>query len=212
MRDSTSRPDSLTLFFALLLALLAAYFLLRHALPRLEMTESNYGEYYWPRRFWLLAHTVGGLLATMLGALQFSRSLRARYPGLHRTTGKVYLVAVLAAALCAYVLAVTSQISRSYEWGLIVGASLWLATGALAYSAIRRRQVARHRAWMVRNYTVTFFFIVFFAAYDIAQFAGWTDVAAYAGPLVLGCLVAPLAIVEIVLRARGLDARQLQRE
>ena len=55
---------------------------------------------------------------------------------------------------------------------------------------------------MVRNYTITFFFIVFFAAYDIAQYAGYTDVVAYAGPLVLGSLLVPLALVELVLRAR----------
>jgi uncharacterized membrane protein len=181
---------------------LAAYFLLQHALPRLHMTEAAYGDYYWSRRFWLLAHTVGGLLAILLGPLQFNRTLRLQRPQLHRFTGKVYLLAVATAATCAFVLAATSQISVSYEWGLIFGASLWLATGGFAYAAIRRRDVTRHRAWMVRNYTITFFFIVFFAAYDIAQFAGYTDIVAYAGPLVLGSLLVPLACVEVVLRAR----------
>jgi uncharacterized membrane protein len=181
---------------------LAAYFLLQHALPRLQMTEAAYGDYYWSRRFWLLAHTVGGLLAILLGPLQFNRRLRMQRPQLHRFTGKVYLLAVATAATCAFVLAATSQISVLYEWGLIFGASLWLATGGLAYAAIRRRDVTRHRAWMVRNYTITFFFIVFFAAYDIAQFAGYTDIVAYAGPLVLGSLLVPLACVEAVLRAR----------
>jgi uncharacterized membrane protein len=206
MNDAVSKSDPLVRALAWLLVPLGAYFLLRHALPRLDMTEASYGEYYWPRRFWLLAHTVAGLLATVLGPLQFSRALRARRPGVHRMTGQVYLVAVLTAALCAYVLAATSQISASYEWGLILGASLWLATGWLAYSAIKARQVPRHRAWMVRNYTVTFFFIVFFVAYDLAQWAGWQDVTAYAGPLVLGCLLLPLAVVEVALRARGIAA------
>lgn len=202
MQDVTGRTDPVLRALALVLAPLAAYFLLQHALPRLQMTEAAYGDYYWSRRFWLLAHTVGGLLATVLGPLQFSRTLRARRPRLHRFTGKVYLLAVAVAATCAFVLAATSQISATYEWGLILGASLWLVTGGLAYASIRRREVARHRAWMVRNYTITFFFIVFFAAYDIAQFAGSTDIVAYAGPLVLGSLLLPLACVEYVLRTR----------
>lgn len=202
MQEVNGRTDPLLRALILLLVPLAAYFLLQHALPRLQMTEAAYGEYYWSRRFWLLAHTVAGLLATLLGPLQFSRALRTRHPRLHRFTGKVYLLSVATAATCAFVLAATSQISLSYEWGLILGASLWLVTGGLAYAAIRRREVARHRAWMVRNYTITFFFIVFFAAYDLAQFAGWTDIVAYAGPLVLGSLLVPLACVEFVLRTR----------
>jgi len=34
---------------------------------------------------------------------------------------------------------------------------------------------------MVRNYTVTFFFITFFVAYDVAQLAGWSDFTVLAG-------------------------------
>ena len=35
-------------------------------------------------------------------------------------------------------------------------AVLWLATGWLAYRAIRRRDVASHRAWMMRNFALTY--------------------------------------------------------
>jgi uncharacterized membrane protein len=173
------------------------------------MTEAAYTEYYWSRRFWLLTHTVAGLLATLLGPLQFIRGLRTRHPALHRLTGKVYLTAVLVAAICALVLAATVTIGESYPWtsrsyqvGLVLGAGLWLLTAAIAYAAIRRREVALHRAWMLRNYTVTFFFIAFFAAFDLALYAGWEGVVAFTGPLVFGCLMLPLAIVELALRSR----------
>jgi uncharacterized membrane protein len=186
-----------------LLVAVAAYFLWKHAFPRLLMTEAAYGDYYWPRRFWLFAHTLAGLVATLIGPLQFIRRLRERRPALHRATGKVYLIAVLVAASCALVLAVTSQISTSYEWGLVLGASLWIATGTLAYAAARQGRFSQHRAWMVRNYTVTFFFITFFVAYDIAQAAGATDVTVLAGPLVIACLILPLLVVETLLRRKG---------
>lgn len=200
MNRSTKTRDPRLVALTVVLVPITVYFLAMHALPRLEMTEAAYGEYYWPRRFWLFAHTLAGLLATILGPLQFVRSLRETRPALHRLTGKVYLAAVLVAATCAFVLAGTSQISTSYKWGLILGASLWLLTGALAYSAVRRRRFAQHRAWMVRNYTVTFFFITFFVAFDLAQLAGWSDVTVLAGPLVFGCLLIPLLLVEAVLR------------
>jgi hypothetical protein len=53
---------------------------------------------------------------------------------------------------------------------------------------------------MVRNYTVTFFFITFFVAFDVAQLAGWSDITVLAGPLVFACLLVPLLVVEAALR------------
>lgn len=205
MTQVTSKTrDPWTTALAVVLVPLGAYFLARHAVPRLHMTADGYGEYYWSRRYWLLVHASLGIVATVSGALQFSARLRARHLRLHRVVGRTYLIAVALSALSAYVLAFTSQISASYQWGLVLGASAWLVTGAMAFAAIRARRVREHRAWMVRCYTVTFFFITFFAAYDLAQSAGWTDLATLAGPLVFGCLLVPLVAVEIVLRARGL--------
>jgi hypothetical protein len=40
--------------------------------------------------------------------------------------------------------------------GLTAAAALWLLTGGLAYRAARRRDFAAHRAWMMRNYALTF--------------------------------------------------------
>ena len=203
MQDSMRWGRAPKIVATSLLVVVAVYFLSKHAFPRLMMTEAAYGEYYWPRRFWLFAHTTAGLVATLLGPLQFIRRLRETRPALHRATGKVYLVAVLVAASCALVLAVTSQISALYEWGLVLGASLWLTTGAMAYAAARQGRFSQHRAWMVRNYTVTFFFITFFVAFDIAQAAGATDITLVAGPLVVACLVFPLLLVETVLRRKA---------
>jgi uncharacterized membrane protein len=211
MSDIKTRPSYVAVGLTLLIAPIAAYFLIQHALPRLHMTEAAYTEYYWPRRLWLLTHTVAGLLATLLGPLQFIQPLRVRYPAMHRFTGKVYLTAVLVAATSALWLAATVKLGDAYPWtshsyqaGLVVGAGLWLLTGAKAYFAIRRRDIARHRAWMIRNYTVTFFFITFFAAFDLGLYVGWTGVMAVTGPLVFACLLLPLAIVEVALRVRFL--------
>ena len=75
---------------------------------------------------------------------------------LHRTLGRVYLLAgVLPSALAAVPVALWSG-RLVTQLGLTTAAVLWLVTGALAYRAARRRDFAAHRAWMMRNYALTF--------------------------------------------------------
>jgi uncharacterized membrane protein len=205
-----AKPDPWVTGFGFLVGPIALYFLLIHAFPRLVMTPETYGDYYWDRRYWLMAHTVFGIIATLIGPLQFFTKFRAKNPGLHRLNGMVYLAAVAIAALSALVLASTSRVSEGYQLGLALAAGVWLSTAAMAVMAIRARQIAQHRAWMVRNYTVTFFFIVFFALFDLAKLIGvhpQSDPAVY----VFIALLGPLAVVEAILRARGMAGKALER-
>jgi hypothetical protein len=55
---------------------------------------------------------------------------------------------------------------------------------------------------MIRNYTLTFFFITFFVAFDLITATGATDLTVFAGPPVFACLLLPLALVEAWLRSR----------
>ncbi|MEV6930193.1 DUF2306 domain-containing protein [Dactylosporangium sp. NPDC051485] len=103
----------------------------------------------------LVAHVFTAAVALVLGPLQFVPKVRARRR-LHRTLGRVYLLAgVLPSALTAIPVAVWSGRLLT-QIGLTTAAVLWLVTGGLAYRAARRRDFAGHRAWMMRNYALTF--------------------------------------------------------
>ncbi|WIX85299.1 DUF2306 domain-containing protein [Amycolatopsis sp. DG1A-15b] len=103
----------------------------------------------------LVAHIFTAAVALVLGPLQFMPAVRARRR-LHRTLGRSYLLAgVLPSAVAAIPVAVWSGRLLT-QIGLITAAVLWLVTGALAYRAARRRDFAAHRAWMMRNYALTF--------------------------------------------------------
>jgi uncharacterized membrane protein len=103
----------------------------------------------------LVVHIFSATVALVLGPLQFMPRVRARRK-LHRTLGRTYLLAgVLPAALAAVPVAVWSG-SLLTQIGLITASVLWLVTGALAVRAARRRDFAAHRAWMMRNYALTF--------------------------------------------------------
>ncbi|MEU7872487.1 DUF2306 domain-containing protein [Dactylosporangium sp. NPDC049140] len=101
----------------------------------------------------LVTHIFAAAVALVLGPLQLLRQTKGRR---HRTLGRVYLLAgVLPAAVAAVPVALWSGRLLT-QVGLITAAVLWLVTGGLAYRAARRRDFAAHRAWMLRNYALTF--------------------------------------------------------
>jgi uncharacterized membrane protein len=103
----------------------------------------------------LVAHIFTATVALVLGPLQFIPKIRAR-KRIHRTLGRVYLLAgVLPSALAVIPVAVWSGRPVT-QIGLTTAAVLWLITGGLAYWAARRRDFTSHRAWMMRNYALTF--------------------------------------------------------
>ena len=104
----------------------------------------------------LYAHIVGGAVALVAGPLQFWRGLRTRLPRLHRWTGRVYLVGVGVGGLAGLVIAPSSPAGYVGLFGFGTLALLWLLTAWRAYRAIRRGDVPSHRAWMIRNYALTY--------------------------------------------------------
>lgn len=102
-------------------------------------------------------HVFASSIALLLGPFQFIDGLRARRIDLHRWMGRLYLgVGVLVGGLAGLHMAV-------YAFGGIVSqlgfgglALAWLYTGFRAYAAIRAKDVAAHRRWMVRNFALAF--------------------------------------------------------
>jgi uncharacterized membrane protein len=184
------------------------YFLLKHAFPRLSFTKEGYGDYYWPRRFWLLTHVIFGIIATLTGPFQFVPAIRNNYWALHRNLGKLYLLSVFTAAVAAIYLAFTSSITQWYTYGLAVGASIWIYTGVMAYVHIKNRRTKQHRKMMIRNYVVTFFFIIFFGIYDL-MIAGGIDAynSLMLSILPWACLFIPLALTEYFIKERRISPK-----
>lgn len=117
------------------------------ASSRIEVHGSHYAL--------LVVHVFTATVALVLGPLQFVPRVRARRR-VHRTLGRTYLLAgVLPAAVSAVPVALWSGRPLT-QVGLTTAAGLWVVTGALAYRAARRRDFARHRTWMMRNYALTF--------------------------------------------------------
>jgi uncharacterized membrane protein YozB (DUF420 family) len=150
------------------LALLALWFIVTRALPYYDYSFATYGDYFWPRRWGLIPHVLGGLVALTTGLVQLWLGLTNRVAILHRTLGRVYGSAVLVGSAGGYYLSLTIPAKEVvYASGLFMLCTAWLITTSMAVVAIRRRNVIQHREWMLRSYTVTFAFVIYRLSVDV---------------------------------------------
>jgi uncharacterized membrane protein len=109
----------------------------------------------WRTAFYI--HITGGMLALLMGPFQFIKKLRNRNPKLHRTFGKIYLVAILfLAGPSGLFMAFYAEGGGIAVLGFAIMALLWLITTYMAYETIRKRNIEAHKAWMVRSFALTF--------------------------------------------------------
>ena len=101
-------------------------------------------------------HITFGGMALLIGWMQFSKKIRARNPELHRGLGKAYMVAVALSAVGGYIIAMSATGGAVSMAGFGLLAIVWLYTDIRGYLAIRRLDIDRHRAWMLRNYSLAF--------------------------------------------------------
>jgi uncharacterized membrane protein len=103
-------------------------------------------------------HAGGGMLYLFLGAFQFSQPLRARFPKWHRLSGRAAVLAGVLAALSALWMTETFPqvpFNPHEVYGFRILFSLgWFACLALGINAAMNRDIANHRAWMMRAYAI----------------------------------------------------------
>lgn len=106
----------------------------------------------------LVVHILGSLVFALLGLLQLVAPFRRRHRAWHRRAGRV--VALAGLAVCGSALWLTLGYEPQPGTGpvlfvtrLVVGPAMAVFL-ALGISAIRRRDIDAHRAWMVRSYAL----------------------------------------------------------
>ncbi|MDF5756288.1 DUF2306 domain-containing protein [Spongiactinospora sp. TRM90649] len=106
----------------------------------------------------LAVHIVSVTVYGLVGAFQFSPRFRRRRPKWHRAAGRVLVACGLAGALSALWLTLFSVLPPG-DTGLLtvfrlVFGTAMLGSIVLGFAAARRRDFARHRAWMTRGYAI----------------------------------------------------------
>ncbi len=106
----------------------------------------------------LVVHIVGAVVYAVLGAFQFSAGIRRSRPGWHRRAGRVLAALGLAVALSGLWMTLFYAQKEGtgdllYVFRLLAASGMG-ASIVLGVTAIRERDIARHRAWMIRAYAL----------------------------------------------------------
>lgn len=103
----------------------------------------------------LMLHVIGGMTALLLGPVQFVRLVRARWPRVHRATGRLYVLACALGAPAGFMLALGTTAGPVASVGFAIPALLWPLFTWLGWRAAVERRFADHREWMLRSYAIT---------------------------------------------------------
>jgi uncharacterized membrane protein len=103
-----------------------------------------------------LVHIVPGMLFMILGPLQFSSRIRARHLRWHRWSGRVFvacgLVIGISALLMSFGMPAIGGVNQAAATTLF--GTFFLFALSKAFWHIRRREVALHREWMIRAFSM----------------------------------------------------------
>lgn len=196
------RRKAMWVLLILVLAPVVLYYIWMRGFAYLNFSREVYTDYFWYRAPWLLVHIVFGLIATLTGPIQFIPVVRSKYPVLHRSVGKIYLVSILISTLASFYLVSTAQLGLVYNVGLLMLGIVWLGSAVMAYVSIRNKNVRMHKEWMIKTYVLTLAFVNFrfvedtMALMNISTFIDRKVLMAWA------CWAIPFFFTEVVLQCR----------
>lgn len=138
--------------------------------------------------FWNIGfytHIFLGGLALFIGWLQFIKSFRTKYLGIHRKIGYVYILSVMLSGFSGLFISFYATGPWHTKFAFFLLAAMWLLTTTFAVKAIKNKNITSHQNWMKRSYALAFsavtlrLWLPFFMAYlrwpfiDSYMMAAW---------------------------------------
>jgi uncharacterized membrane protein len=107
-------------------------------------------------RPWLDVHVAGAATALLVGPVQFLPWVRRRFPALHRTLGRIYVIGCLAGGVGGLVMAFGTTAGPIATVGFASLAVCWIVANVQGWRLAVARRLDDHRAWMLRSFAMTF--------------------------------------------------------
>jgi len=148
----------------------------------------------------MMVHIIFACVAMLAGAINFSSRILTRYRSIHRANGYLYFLSVC-------IVDITSGYMAPYATGGKLNSMafnfinlIWLIMTITAVVCIKRKQLAKHRKWMVRSYvfcyTNLFIHLITFLA---SKGAGLPYITSYTVG-VYGAIVINILLAEWIIR------------
>lgn len=128
-----------------------------------------------------IVHALSGGVVLISGPLQLNRRILNKMPKIHRAIGRIYVGAIWISSIGGLWNAVFFDVNLAAKIAFGVLSILWFSTTTIAFQRIRHRRIAEHREWMIRSFSLSFFFVTF--SFWIPGLASTNLPAAIAYPL-----------------------------
>ncbi|KOV76893.1 DUF2306 domain-containing protein [Nocardia sp. NRRL S-836] len=106
----------------------------------------------------VVLHAITVTVYSVLGAFQFAPGFRRRRRGWHRAAGRLLVLCGLLGALSGLWMTVfypkPDDVGALLTGIRLIFGTAWALSLVLGVTAIRRRDVAGHRAWMIRGFAI----------------------------------------------------------
>jgi len=145
---------ALAFFSWLMLRITLEYWPIRNDAAFLQIKQQYLGIRHWELAFWI--HVFTSIPPLLAGFTQFAPRLLARWPGVHRLMGRVYVFTVcFVTGPASLVMAFYANGGITSRIAFVTLAVLWLATTGIGWRKVLRREWGAHREWMIRSYALT---------------------------------------------------------
>lgn len=151
----------------------------------------------------LIIHVVGGVIALLVGPLQFVRRIRMRRPAFHRATGRIYVLACAIAAPSGFVLALGTTAGPVVAVGFAIPAILCASFTWLGWRAVMERRFGDHADWMLRSYAVIATAITLRLLIPASAYLDFDFLAAYRVNSWLAWIINLVLVEYAIRRSRG---------
>lgn len=128
---------------------------------------------------WIVVHAGAASTALLIGGVQFSASIRQRWPGLHRACGWIYAVSCIVGGVSGVVLSAGMSSGAMAAAGFGMLGTMWVYVTVQGVLRACTGNFLQHRAWMIRSYALTFAAVTLRVYLPISQIIGIDFTTAY---------------------------------
>ncbi|WP_248408858.1 DUF2306 domain-containing protein [Aliiroseovarius sp. S2029] len=146
-------------------------------------------------------HALAGGIALITGIIQFNTQIRIRFQQAHRWIGRAYVSSAYLASIAAVINAMFFDVSLAARLSFLLLGFCWFTTTLVAYLTIINGNIALHREWVLRSFSLAFFFITFSVWVPVLAGTGNESSAAYFAAVTLSW-VSNLLCAEVWIRRR----------